>query len=88
MLSVGRLTMQAARHAGALQQLGLRPITNLKDLLLLPLAASFATHGVGDGASTQGVPRFYKTVHVKEALDQVPLLPRPCRRRASAASCL
>ncbi|KAL4426546.1 hypothetical protein ABPG77_008404 [Micractinium sp. CCAP 211/92] len=62
--------MQAARHAGALQQLGLRPITNLKDLLLLPLAASFATHGVGDGASTQGVPRFYKTVHVKEALDQ------------------
>lgn len=68
--------MQAARQAGALQALGLRPITNLKDLLLSPLAASFATHGIGEGSSTQGVPRFYKTVHVKDALDQVPpLLP-------------
>lgn len=79
--------MQAARHAGALQALGLRPITNLKNILLLPLAASFATHGVGEGVSTQGVPRFYKTVHVKEALDQVPPPLPPLPPLPPAAAC-
>ena len=68
--------MQAARQSGALSSLGFalaRPLTNLKDLLLVSCAASYATHGVGDGAPARegGVPRFYKTVHVKDALDQV-----------------
>ena len=76
--------MQAARHAAALPQLGfalVRPITNLKDLLpCLSQRLSFATHGVSDGAVSKegGVPRFYKTVNVKEALDQVR---HRCRRR-------
>ena len=79
--------MQAARHAAALPQLGfalVRPITNLKDLLpCLSQRLSFATHGVSDGAVSKegGVPRFYKTVHVKEALDQVRRrLPPPLAR--------
>ena len=70
--------MQAARQAGGLPLLGFalaRPITNLRDLLpCLMQRLSFATHGVGDGnrSTDGGVPRFYKTVHVKEVLDQVP----------------
>ncbi|PRW59691.1 ATP synthase mitochondrial F1 complex assembly factor 2 [Chlorella sorokiniana] len=71
--------MQALRQA---QQLGLaRPLTNLRDLLhcgglpsLLTCAAAqraaYATHGVGEGGSTDGVPRFYKTVQVQEAYDE------------------
>jgi len=63
--------MLATRQAGALQELGLRVLPNLRDLLLPCLSRSFATHGVAEGGSAQGVPRFYKTVHVRDALDQV-----------------
>ena len=67
---------------GALQAQGLSPLLAplLPALSQLQQRLSFATHGVADGsASRDGVPRFYKTVHVKEALDRV-------RRRAAAAA--
>jgi hypothetical protein len=68
-------SMQVARHPSMLSQLHqvARPLTNLKDILpCLLQRLSFATHGVGEGANNAaGVPRFYKAVHVREALDQV-----------------
>lgn len=81
--------MQAARQAFA-QQLGLaRALTNLRDLLEPTCALQrlpYATHGVGEGNnSADGVPRFYKSVHVKEALDQVRR--RRCLPPAAAARC-
>lgn len=81
--------MQVARQAAALSQLHQlgRPLTNLRDLLpCLAQRLSFATHGVGEGTSTQGVPRFYKTVHIRDALDQVPS-PLPLPPAAAALTC-
>lgn len=80
--------MQAARHAAAAFQLGLaRPLPSLRDLLpsILTQRASLATHGVGEGSTMDGVPRFYKTVHVKDAHDEV--RPAAAARRCRLLAC-
>ena len=60
----------AYTHVGRFSNAGFA--AGLLPCLAVPRAA-FATHGVGEGRGSTdgGVPRFYKSVHVKEAFEQV-----------------